>query len=411
VFVDGNAGDDRIELIDTTIRVVDFLDVQIYGERVFETFASGTTGNDTIQMIRTNLLSRAFISVKVYGETNQGGVVTGGNDTITIADSVLRAAGGFFHSVQLEVVGDSNASLGGQTSTVGGGSDQIAVRDTTIAAASDAFSFGNSVSVNIVGDFNDVRAFNPDTFGGEDAAATVGEGNDRIEVTNSDITVSGPNSGTSQVSVTIVGDRNYLGGFLPDDATAATIGGGNDEITFAGSTVSATGAISNAAVVEIRGEDIQAIGPDGASTTSTVGGGNDRIGVTDTAVVADGELGDLAALVVRSEYLTAFGSGASVVGGGNDRVAVRNVRLPGTAANDFRSIMVETGSGNDRVEVADSAARHFTVHTGDGNDRLTFTANVIGTEASLDGGPGFDRLAAHGNTGLVIVLGFEDEDA
>lgn len=46
VFVDGNAGNDRIELIGTTIQAVDFIDLQIYGERVIGGFASGTSGND-----------------------------------------------------------------------------------------------------------------------------------------------------------------------------------------------------------------------------------------------------------------------------------------------------------------------------------------------------------------------------
>lgn len=412
VFVDGNAGDDRIELVGTAVHAAQAVDVQVYGERVSEGFASGTSGNDTIRILGSSLTAGAFVSVRLVGETNDGGVVTGGNDEITVADSAVVASDGFFHGVAVEIYGEINTTLGGRTGTIGGGNDRITVRDTDFVASSEAtgFSFQNTAAVTIVGDANDVQAFDPETSAGADAAGSIGGGNDRIDVTNAVVAVRGGNFGTSQATLTVVGDRNFVSGFPGATATAG-IGGGNDEITIAGSAVSASGAPSNGAVVEVRGEDVQVLAPVGGGTTSTVGGGNDRIGVTDVAVTADGPSADLAALVVRGEQVVAFGPGVSSVGGGNDVVTVRAVGVAGSAADDFAAVDVDTGSGNDRLEIADSAARFFTVKLGDGADRLTFRGNAIGSEASLDGGPGFDRLTARDNTGLVVSFGFEQVDA
>ena len=74
--------------------------------------------------------------------------------------------------------------------------------------------------------------------------------------------------------------------------------------------------------------------------------------------------------------------------------------------------IIDTEIGNDRLEITDSAAHFYFVSLGDGDDRLTITGNFIGTEASLDGGPGFDRLSAHDNTGpgALIWFNFEDTD-
>jgi hypothetical protein len=410
VFVDGNAGSDRIELIDTTIHAVGSVDLQIYGDRVFGEFDSGATGNDTIRILNSSLTANAFVSVRLVGETNNGGVVTGGNDEITIADSNLIAEGGFFHQVSIEIYGEINTSLGGQTSTIGGGNDKISITGTTIVASSELFnfSFQNIISVTIVGDFNDVHAIVPETFTGEDAAGSIGGGNDSIDVTDTSMSVRGVNFGTSQTGMTIIGDRNFVSGFLADDTTSATIGGGNDSINVIDSSLSTTGGPSNGSFVEIRGEDIQVAGPDGASTTSTIGGGSDRINVMNTPIFARGEFASGAALVIFGDFVNAFLSGVSIIGAGNDRVNVHNLQLPDSTPNDFFAIIVDAGIGDDRVEITNSSARFFIVHLGEGDDTLTFNSNQIGEEASLDGGAGFDRLTALGNTGLLIQFGFED---
>jgi hypothetical protein len=409
VFIDGNAGDDRIEFIDSTIQAVDFVDVQIYGERVFENFASGTSGNDVIRFTGTTITSQAFVSVKIYGETNDGGVVIGGNDTITITDSVISASGGFFHAVVLEVYGDVNTSLGGRSSTIGGGNDTITIRDTTVSAASGVFSSGNQATVTLVGDFNSANAFNPDTFAADNAISTIGGGNDSISVKDSTVSVSGETFGTSQTALMIVGDRNFASG-MPGGSAIATIGGGNDSITIADSAVSGTGGqFGNGVFTEIRGEDIQVVGPEGPGTTSVIGGGGDSITVRNSTFTANGPSSDGAALTIWGEFLNVFG-GLSAIGSGDDVVKVQGVQLLADSATDFNALTIDTGSGNDRVSIAESSARFFTVHLGDGDDDLKFNENAVGEEASLDGGPGHDRLRAHDNLGLLVWFAFEDEN-
>jgi hypothetical protein len=407
IRIDGNAGNDRIEFTNTTINAGG-IDVLIYGERVFETFASGTSGNDTIRLTGTSLTSQFGTSLKIYGDTNEGGVITGGNDEITIADSVI-AARWFFTFVQVEIVGSSILNHGGQTSTIGGGNDRISIANSTIEAVGDPFSFQSNLNVTIVGDINDVRDATLE-FTGADASGTIGGGNDDISITDTNISVSGPNTGTSQTAVLIAGDRNFVSGFLPENTATATIGGGNDKITIANSTISTTGGNSNGTFVEIHGDAIQVLGTGGDNTRSVIGGGNDRISVTDTPIIADGPLGDAAALVIHGDATTIF-SGVSTLGGGNDTVTLRNIDFAGTAPDDMTGFIIDTGAGNDRLDIADSTAHLYIVHLGDGNDRLTFTNNFIRTEASLDGGPGNDRLVADGNTGPGALIWFNFEDA
>jgi hypothetical protein len=392
--------------------------VQIYGERVAGGSASGTTGNDTIRLLGTSLTSRGRTAVTIHGESNAGGEVTGGNDEITIADSVIAARGGFNHSVTVEVVGDINTAVGGQTATVGGGNDRISIRQSTIEAVGTAAGSRNRVIVRLLGDVNTVNATIPGTTTGADTFGTIGGGNDDIAVTDTHIAARAPGTGTSDISVLIVGDRNLVSGSADTVVVAAaTVGGGNDSIAVAGSTVAATGAPSNTVRVDVLGEDIEAFAlPFTTTTTSTVGGGNDRIAVTDTPVVTDGVFGDTALLFVRGEAAT--GSYATIViGGGNDTVTVHNVRFAVGAIDDLTGFFIDTGSGNDRVQVTDSAAQFYSISLGDGDDRLTFTnnfigANFFGAPASLDGGPGFDRLTAHGNTGPggLTWFNFEAED-
>jgi hypothetical protein len=410
VFVDGNAGDDQIEFIDTTIDAINSITFDIYGERVFENFASGTSGNDTILLKGTSLICQFFIVVTIVGEQNNGGVITGGNDTISIVDSNIVATGGFFHSVLVAIQGDVNASDGGQTSTIGGGNDEIDVRNTTIAAASDLFSSGNLVNLTIVGDHNVASGFNPDTSSGEDAASTIGGGNDSITVQETTVSVSGENSGTSQAILNIVGEHVSSDGF-PGGTAAATVGGGNDSIRILDSTVFAAGATSNLALTDIQGEEVFAVALEGATAASTIGGGNDNIDVKNVTIDAVGQFNDVTALNVRGDFASAFGTGTIVIGGGNDDVRLNNVQLPGTNIDDFRAVVVVSGSGNDHVDIIDSTASLFFAVLEDGNDELRFNSNVVHDEASLDGGPGFDRISAHDNTGgLLTWFNFEDEN-
>ena len=410
VFVDGNAGSDRIELINTTIHAVDSVDLQIYGDRVVGEFDSGAAGNDTIRILGSSLTSNAFVFVRIVGETNDGGVVTGGNDEITIANSDLIAEGGFFHVVVVEIFGDMNTTFGGQTSTIGGGNDRISFSDTTILASSEQFnsSFQNAISVLIVGDFNNVTSFELGTGRGVNAAGTIGGGNDTISLTNTSISVRGTSFGPAQTALRIEGDVNFVSHGDSGATATASIGGGNDTIRILDGAVSTTGGQSNGSFVDIVGESLFVWGLDGATTNSIIGGGNDRIDVVNTPIFG-GQPGG-SSLVIFGEVIDAVGPVNNIVGGGNDRINVLNLPLPSGAPNDSLGIFLDSGIGNDRVEISNTAARFFFVNLGDGDDRLKFNSNAIGEEASLDGGLGFDSLSALDNTGLLIHFAFEDAD-
>src|SRR5262249_55987209 len=144
----------------------------------------------------TSLTGDFFASVQIFGETNAGGVVTGGNDTITVADSTIAAGGDFFGFAVVEIVGDQNRATAGETSTIGGGNDKISVTNSTISTGG-ATLFGSIVSVGIIGDMNDALGFDPVTFAPGDASATIGGGNDTIDVKGTSFTASGPFTGGS----------------------------------------------------------------------------------------------------------------------------------------------------------------------------------------------------------------------
>src|SRR5262245_46822921 len=176
-ILNGNAGDDRIELNNCNIHAANAIDMQIYGEQVTGTAGSGTSGNDTIGLTGTSVTAGAdgfvgFVSVRLYGETNEGGEVTGGNDTITIANSTFSASAPFFNSVTVEIYGETNTSTGGQSSTIDEGNDNISVSGTTISAVGSPFNFGNSATLTIVGGANTVTSFPGNN------TATIGGGND-----------------------------------------------------------------------------------------------------------------------------------------------------------------------------------------------------------------------------------------
>jgi hypothetical protein len=94
-----------------------------------------------------------------------------------------------------------------------------------------------------------------------------------------------------------------------------------------------------------------------------------------------------------------------VVGVGNDEVTLRSVVLTG----GFPGVVVDTGTGNDSLDVRESVFAFFVGILGDGDDEVTFNCNTF-EFAFLDGGPGHDRLSAHDNSGELIWFDFEEEN-
>lgn len=410
LVVDGGPGDDRIELTDTSVRAdggpTGGAIVQVYGERVGPG-SPPTTGNDTIRLTGTTVASDGPFSnsafLGVYGERNEGGTVTGGNDTIAVTDTVITAGRSLSENdvASLEVYGDYNAGTGKQASTIGGGDDTITVSGTTVVSGGDSADFA---SLTIYGDLN---AASGDAPGGT-TAATIGGGNDTITVTDSAVSATG--GGFADVAnLTIFGDRNSAVGYFPGTTTAATVGGGDDTIRVAGTAVGAVGGlIVTTAGVDITG-DYSNVFNSPAGTTAVVGGGNDAIAVTGASVSVTGPEGgfNFAGLSVTGENTADPGStGGGVVGGGGDEVALRGVSVTG----DIAVTVIDTGIGDDRLSVTDSAPAFFFAALGDGDDEVKLNANTF-TSASLDGGPGHDRLSAHDNTGTLVWVDFEEVNA
>jgi hypothetical protein len=409
VFIDAGAGDDRVELIDTSIRAFEAIDVQIFGDRLLAG-AAPTSGNDTIRLSGVTMSTEgfgfaSFVNVDIYGEFVTGGEVTGGNDTIVVQDSVVRAASrGFVNIVTFDLVGNYSASGGGMTSVIGEGNDIITLSGTTLTA--DGSQSSNTVVATIIGDYSEVRS-----FPGGDAASIIGSGNDSITVQDTEISTFGSFFSSFNVSrLDVRGDWNLVEGSV-DASASALVGGGNDRITVANTNVAASGEFggTHQVTVDIAGDLVQLFGPLGSSRLSSIGGGNDRITVADTDIALDGSGGDFAVLAIDGERHENFDPAASFIGGGNDRVSVRTVQMIGHATVDTRLAFINTGVGNDRLEVLDSVFRFVAVDLGDGNDALEFSDNVF-AEASLNGGLGIDRLTAHDNLGLLIFFAFEHAD-
>jgi hypothetical protein len=406
IVVNGGAGDDRIELFNTTVHATGSPTggafVRIFGETM--TAASvPTTGNDTIRLSGTSIISDGLFNnsayMTIYGDFNEGGQVTGGNDRIVVTDTVISATGGSSgNQAFMAIYGDFNAATGNATSTIGQGDDTISVNNTRITAVGS----NNFASATIYGDFNAASG----TIHGAATTATIGEGNDAISVTGTTVATSGVGN-VDSTAVTIFGDHNTVTGFFADTATTGTIGGGNDAISVTGTTVSAAGAIGeNSAVVDITG-DYSNVFNNPAGAAATVGGGNDSISVKDDTIAVTGPdfAFNFAGLSITGENTFDPGStGTGVVGVGNDQVALRQTALTGP----FPVVQVDTGIGNDRLDVTDSTFVALFAALGDGDDTVTFNSNTF-EFAVLDGGPGYDRLRATGNSGQLFSSGFEEE--
>jgi hypothetical protein len=211
--------------------------------------------------------------------------------------------------------------------------------------------------------------------------------------------------------VSVTGDYSEVFG-ARSGTTTSTIGGGNDAITVSNTAVTATGgAAANLAFLDITGDYSHvAYAPPGGMTASTIGGGNDTIAVTNATLTVAGAGGvNLTILSVTGENTfdpTSFAPGT--VGQGNDVVTLSNVHVTSDQGAPLAMLAVDTGQGDDRVAVLDSSFGQFFGSFGDGDDEVTFENNTFGS-AQLDGGPGYDRLGAAGNTGALTSVNFEEE--
>jgi hypothetical protein len=334
LLVDMGAGDDRVEVKNTTIH-----STQAFG-------------------------SNAGI-VTIIGESASGGTPSTGNDIIDVADTTIIAVGGSSSQAELQIYGEE--VNGGQ---VTGGNDRISVTNTVISATDGVFQ--DSVFVLIYGDL---------LFGG-----TVGGGNDTISVANTTVSATG---GAFQnfAFVDVYGDRSSGAG--------TTVGGGNDSISVDNLDVTAANSPSfDLAFVRLTGD---------FSVGGQIGGGRDRIGLSNARIaVTGGTSSDDASVQLFGEQTS--GVPGTAIGEGDDIVRMGDVRVEGS----FSEVFVDTGIGDDFLEVANSSFGRFDALLGMGNDEAKFTNNNF-VSAHLDGGLlEFDRLIAQNNRGFLSHSNFEE---
>jgi hypothetical protein len=356
--------------------------------------------------------------MQIYGEQNNGGTITGGNDHINVSNTVIRATNtSFASSAQATVViyGDDNSADNfgptPTTSVIGEGNDWINVNQTDIIADSDQGS--GTVFVQVFGDNNTAFGTGTATIG--NFAAKTG-GNDTISLANTTVSATGANFSNNSIVIDVRGDQNF------SQAGVADVGGGNDNISITNFAAGASGFNStNETDLRVFGDgDVSAT----LAVTSRVGLGNDVISLTNDDIFAAGNPNNVATLLFYSDDLTQSGEAGTRVGQGDDNVTIANFLLQAsTSANvqlhtqkgidvvdvhnvRFGGFGMSTGSGNDDVSVLNSRWSNGNWSLDDGNDLLKMTGNTF-VFTSVDGGPGIDTLQARSNSGVLVTANFE----
>src|SRR5262249_28743956 len=130
--------------------------VEIDGDRTNATSAP-SSGNDVIQVSDIDMTSDSTslqAGLAIVGDFNEGAVITGGNDKISVSNVSITDNGG--NGTGLSVTGDFNSALtrgtNVVTSTIGGGNDEISISETTIAGRGNPFL--TFVELDVFGDIN-----------------------------------------------------------------------------------------------------------------------------------------------------------------------------------------------------------------------------------------------------------------
>ena len=355
--VDGGWGDDRIEFKNTAVEGGPGNGITVYGDlnlAFLEPNNDPNTGNDTITFTDTTFVSddpgNAGGAIQIFGEFTTGGEITGGNDTISITNTLVGGSGETdFAGGDIAIYGEYLFGIDVDVS-VGGGNDAISVTNTTVSGVAQAGGFG---ILEVFGDYSyvaDLGATAPVV------RSVVGGGNDSVVVDNFDATGAGPRGGGARLRVTGDVTENQSSNPL----SGAEVAGGNDSVT-----------LSN---VLVAGET-----PSGFS--------NSRIEV----------FGESQPVYPQPT------PGFSRVGQGNDRVTLRNVN----ASADFSTVTIDTSLGDDTLDVLNSSFGEFNATLGTGNDYAKLNNDDIFGSAHVDGGPGYDVLSAHNNDGLLTFSNFE----
>ena len=257
-------GNDHINVSNTVIRATNTsftgevqAAVVIYGDNnTADDLATSVIGqgNDWInvngtQIIANSVQGQGSVFVQVFGDNNNAAPTctatigsfaarTGGNDTITLANTTVAATGSNFsnNTVVVDVRGDQNLSSGG-VADIGGGNDNISI--TNFAASASGSNSTNETDLRVFGDGDLITAPN--------VTSRIGVGNDVISLANDDVFSAGnPNNVATLL-------------FYSDDRTQSgesgtTVGQGDDDVTIANFLLSASTS-SNAQIQTQKGVD------------------------------------------------------------------------------------------------------------------------------------------------------------
>ena len=424
VVVDGGIGDDRINVSNTTLNAkadpssTSSVAMILSGEETNST-TGVTTGNDWIDVNNTTLIAEGGEMssgvLTIFGDRNAGGTITGGNDHINVSNTVVRATNSFLDGsafAAIQIFGDVNSASTLETSVIGQGNDWIDVNNTDIIANS---AQGSALAI--------VSVYGDDNFADIGGIATIGNfaaktgGNDTISITNTTVSAMGANFSNNSVMVDVRGDQNFT------QAGVADIGGGNDNISIKNFAASTFGLSSdNTTELSVFGDgDVRA----SLIVTSRVGGGNDVISLTNDDIFASGNRNNEATVEINSDDANQQGEAGTIVGQGNDSVQISNFLLEASSMSNMQlatqkgrdivdihnsevgGLGIDTGSGNDDLTILNSdwVSGNFNLRAG--NDLLKMNGNSFVT-TDADGDAGFDRLFANNNTGVITARNFEE---
>lgn len=331
-----------------------------------------------------------------------------GDITARLAGSTLVLTGDSLGNQLLvtSVSGGQIAVLGGDTTVNGSTSPFITGRPVTSIVASlnggdDVIGFGNSA-----------QGFADQLIGMGVSPPDVVELQDEIDsVANGTTTFSLPGSLTITTAagadaIAIIG---VVGGSVTATLGSAPTGGNGNRLTIGGTNPAYASRVGGAMSIVGGGQrDVvefltTAVG---GAVVAALGNGENYLGMRDTSIASLTYTGGTGVDGVSSPRLRVRNGVSIVTGAGADSVFV-GAGGDGLASVG-RSVVINTGSGDDFASVAGDVNGAVSVITGQGNDQVGVYSASVGLDTVINTGTGNDAVDIVGFQGrfnLVVSLG------
>ncbi len=330
---------------------------------------------------------------------SMGRVLFGGSTTITRLDTAAAVKVGANHILYVNgTAADDSISITLSLSTI---HVLLNGQDSTFNLSDvDGFSVAardgkNHVTISIAKDATVTSGSGDDTIstaGGDDSISS-GNGDDSIVSGSGDDTVTS-GAGDSFISVGLgddsvisnSGHEHIVGGSTGFKTIVYGTGGATVQLGSGGSNVHGDGTSGDSTITIAGGDNTVALNSDDTNTISIGGNGNNTVSTgigTDTITTGDG-----------NDTINTQGADNISTAGGNDFIFGVNSRVP-------RTVIVNSGSGNDTIATGDAAAD---INAGNGND-LIKTGNEDDT---ILGGGGKDTIHAAGGNDYISGGGGND---